>query len=270
MYFSPACWKDDHRYVTRELRKLTSESAKYHALKENIMIRVKGFGWEWCRHQWSKDGRKYTVEELANYLRRIIKEEKNHEIPIEPVPNVPQRVNLPILGTQTECAKELDRKYMTDDDKFKRSARKIQKRRETKGEGSIYASMQPFARPALCDLVNERIDYLSAFQIAGQREPELRWCQGGVIAVLDRKKPTVRVLWDEMPDCTGWETSQETDVILLPTKWNKNKEGAWRMDLPVDIEDTYDDGGEDEINKSDPKVETRDYESESSMSVSSD
>ena len=43
MYFSPACWKDDHRYVTRELRKLTSESAKYHALKENIMIRVKGF-----------------------------------------------------------------------------------------------------------------------------------------------------------------------------------------------------------------------------------
>jgi hypothetical protein len=89
MYVSPACWKDDHRYVTRELRKLTSESAKYHALKENIMIRVKGFGWEWCRHQWSKDGRKYTVEELANHLRRIIKEEKNHEIPIEPVPNVP-------------------------------------------------------------------------------------------------------------------------------------------------------------------------------------
>jgi len=65
--------------------------------------------------------------------------------------------------------------------------------------------------------------------------------------------------------------SQETDVILLPTKWNKNKDGAWRMEIPVDIEDTYDDGGEDEINKSDPKVETREYESESgSMSVSSD
>jgi len=128
MYFSTPCWIDDHRYVKRELCKLTSESAKYHALKENIMIRVKGFGWEWCRHQWSKDGRKYTVEELANHLQCIIKEEKNHEIPIEPVPNVPQRVNLPILGTQTEYAKELGRKYMTDDDKFKRSARKIQKR----------------------------------------------------------------------------------------------------------------------------------------------
>ncbi len=84
---------------------------------------------------------------------------------------------------------------------------------------------------------------------------------------MDQKKPTVRVLWDEMPDCPGWETSQETDVILLPTKWNKDKEGAWRMDLPVDIEDTYDDGCEDEINKSDTQVETRDYESESSMIV---
>jgi hypothetical protein len=42
------------------------------------------------------------------------------------------------------------------------------------------------------------------------------------------------------------------------------------MDLPVDIEDTYDDGCEDEINKSNSQVETRDYESESSMSVSSD
>ena len=91
-----------------------------------------------------------------------------------------------------------------------------------------------------------------------------------MIVVLDWKKPTVRVLWDEIPDCTGWETLQETNVILLPTNWNKNEENAWRMDLPVDIEDTYDDGCEDEINKSDSQVETRDYESESSMSVSSD
>jgi hypothetical protein len=50
MYFSPACWKDDYRIVARELRKLSSESAKYQALKENIQIRVKGFGWEWCKH----------------------------------------------------------------------------------------------------------------------------------------------------------------------------------------------------------------------------
>jgi hypothetical protein len=63
MWNSPACWKNDPKVVSRELKKLKSESAKYNAVKENIMIRVKGFGWEWCKHAWSKDGRKYTVFE---------------------------------------------------------------------------------------------------------------------------------------------------------------------------------------------------------------
>ncbi len=73
-----------------------------------------------------------------------------------------------------------------------------------------------------------------------------------------------------MPDCTGWETPQETHVILLPTKWNKDTKGAWRIDIPVDIEDKYDDGHEANINKSDSQLETSNCESESSMSVSSD
>ena len=48
MWDSPACWKDDSKIVTKELKKLKSESAKYHAIKENINIRYKGFGWEAC------------------------------------------------------------------------------------------------------------------------------------------------------------------------------------------------------------------------------
>ena len=72
-----------------------------------------------------------------------------------------------------------------------------------------------------------------------------------------------------MPDCTGWETAQEGDVILSPSKWNKDEEGAWRMDLPVDIEDTYDDRCEDKIDTTDYQVDTSDSESESSISVNS-
>ena len=41
------------------------------------------------------------------------------------------------------------------------------------------------------------------------------------------------------------------------------------MDLPIDIEDTYDDGCEDKINKIDYQVDPGDRERESSMSVSS-
>jgi hypothetical protein len=41
------------------------------------------------------------------------------------------------------------------------------------------------------------------------------------------------------------------------------------MDLPVDIEDTYDDGYEDRIDKNDYQLDTGDSERESSMSASS-
>ena len=43
MYSSEACWKNHPKVVTSELGKLSSESTKYYAIKENIMIWVKGF-----------------------------------------------------------------------------------------------------------------------------------------------------------------------------------------------------------------------------------
>jgi hypothetical protein len=54
MYSLAACWKDNVRIDDSELKKITSETARYDALKENIMIQVKGFGWDWCKHAWSK------------------------------------------------------------------------------------------------------------------------------------------------------------------------------------------------------------------------
>ncbi len=77
-----------------------------------------------------------------------------------------------------------------------------------------------------------------------------------------------------MPDCTGWETPIETDTILLPSKLEKDTEGAWRMDLAVDIdidgEGRYDDEGNGKIDEYESHVETSDCETDSSMSISSD
>ena len=39
MYHSNACWKADPKIVTRELKKLSSDNAKYTAIKENIHMR---------------------------------------------------------------------------------------------------------------------------------------------------------------------------------------------------------------------------------------
>ncbi len=58
-----------------------------------------------------------------------------------------------------------------------------------------------------------------------------------MIKVLTEKaKPTVVVRWDPMPDVEGKENlSDETQQVLPPRKWNKNVEGAWRMDINVGI-----------------------------------
>ena len=39
----------------------------------------------------------------------------------------------------------------------------------------MYSSMQPFVRPEISDLMNERIDVLSEFKMLGKEESERRW-----------------------------------------------------------------------------------------------
>ena len=156
MYFSPACWKTDLKVVAKELKKLTSETMKYSALKEkNITIRVKGMSWEWCQHAWSKDGKKFSVQELAQHLRWIIREEKKYDIPPGPNINVPTRTNLPILGMQMCDVTALDRRYIANEIRFKQKAEKTRCEHESKGEGSIYSQLQPFCWPELSKLIGK-------------------------------------------------------------------------------------------------------------------
>ena len=167
-------------------------------------------------------------------------------IPSEPPLKVPTRVNLPILGTQTHQVQKLDGQYVVNENSYKMKARKTRNERELQGEGSIHESMQSWFPPALCDLVDERIDVLAGFVMPDTIERDMRWCQGKVIEVHDEKKNTVKVCWDPIPDCAGWETSQETLQKLPPAKWNKNVDGAWRMDLPIEFNDTSDEEEEEE------------------------
>ena len=82
--------------------------------------------------------------------------------------------------------------------------------------------------------MDKRIDVLYSFQL-DSGEKVLRWCQGKVIKILmEKTKPTVVVRWDPMPDVDGKENSiEETQQELPQRKWNKDVEGAWRMDINV-------------------------------------
>ena len=235
--------------VDRELKKLTSDTARYDALKENIMIRVKGLGWDWCKHAWSKNGQQYSIKELADHLRWIIKEERKRQIviPSEPPVNVPKRMDVPVLGTEIDDIADLDKKYLANEEQFRLNADRIRRAREARGEGSMYSLLQPFSRPNVNELLGRRIDVLYSCTLPGDGGNVLRWCQGEVIEVCTgRQKPTVRVLWDPMPDVEGSEESSETNAILLPSKWRKETEGGWRMDVDITVQDELDEDNDAE------------------------
>ena len=50
-----------------------------------------------------------------------------------------------------------------------------------------------------------------------------------------KSKPKVNVLWDVMPDVDEYKNKTEEEVVLLPSKWNKDCDGAWRMDIDLAI-----------------------------------
>jgi hypothetical protein len=221
---------------------------RYSALKENITIRVKRLSWEWCRHAWSKDGRKYSVQELALHLRWIIREEKKHDIPPGPSINVPTRTHLPILGTQTCDVAALDHRYLSNENKFKQRAEKARRERETRGEGSMYSQLQPFSRPELTELIGKCIDVLCSFDIDIRNgTKELRWCQGEVMEIVEgARDPTVKVKWDAQADAHGYKEETITNQRLLLSRWRKDREDGWRMDVAIDIESETDSVSEEE------------------------
>ena len=50
-----------------------------------------------------------------------------------------------------------------------------------------------------------------------------------------------------MADIAGFEQGGITNQVLLPTKWNKDgKDGAWRMDVDIDVENAVDDESDEE------------------------
>jgi hypothetical protein len=73
------------------------------------------------------------VFELAKHLQMIIKKEKQLMIPSEPPINLPQRMDLPVLGTLTSNVASLDEKYKSQESELKAKAKKMRLERESKG-----------------------------------------------------------------------------------------------------------------------------------------
>ena len=78
MWDSEACMKTAND-VASCLKSLKYKKDKLQALKDNIQIRYKGFGWENWHTHWSSGGVSYSVPELTKRLKGLMKEEKKQK-----------------------------------------------------------------------------------------------------------------------------------------------------------------------------------------------
>lgn len=234
------------------LKNLRSKAAKLSSLKENINIRVIGFGWKQFHTPWSKNGVEFTPSKLASHLKIILNAESELGIPEVPPIELPQLKELPHLGEVTADVKALCQNLNSESDAFVLRTRDLRRDRESRGEGDRYQDYQPLNMPSVDELLNERsrIDMYCSYDVTnddGTNEKVFRWCQGEVCGVSDGKnmyKPqsrrrykageAVMVLWDPIPELD--EPAQEYPVRLLPSKWNpKNPcEDGWRLDIRIE------------------------------------
>ena len=56
----------------------------------------------------------------------------------------------------------------------------------------------------------------------------------------------VKVKWDAQLDEHGYEEETITNQRLLPSRWRKDREDGWRMDVAIDIESETDSVSEEE------------------------
>ena len=226
MAHSPAFWSTRTK-AYNQFRQLTSPSAQLRAVKEQIRIRVLGFGWKDLHHPWSKDGVTYTPQQLMNYLLDvIIPQDRKRGIPEKPVMNLPSRKNLPQLGEKTADVDALDMRYEEQRDKAIEEAVQLREDLEEQGVMDRHEKKQP-PRPNVDEeLVDVMMEMLFAYDEPDGTTSNM-WCQGTVVAV--KRDNKVHIQWDGSTLREG--DIEITEEKLLKSKYNKHVLGGWRYSL---------------------------------------
>ena len=240
-YNTNAAVKGKPSEVTRWLKGIRGDKRKREALKENISIRVKGFGWDQFRIPWTRNRQDRPIKELAKHLRDILTFELSATIPTEPAGTMKMRKFVPVLGTLTDERRMLDANHFKSGQDMKDAAMKLACERKARDDHtSIYATYQQWDVPKPRELVGRRIDIFWPIKDAGaSRFSGGSWFQGKVTAVVNGY--TVKVLWDPMPDVTGYEegSKESEDITLAPDLWRRHIRYGWRYDLDVELVNNY-------------------------------
>ena len=89
-YFLPACWSKKEE-AQSSYDKLTTKKDKLECVKEQILIRYIGLGWEDAHHPWSYKGCAFMADVLFDHLVNLVIPLKDiNQIPIDPPVNLPK------------------------------------------------------------------------------------------------------------------------------------------------------------------------------------
>ena len=219
-YHSPACLRNEEQ-VEREYIKLTSETAKINLMKQQITIRVKGFGWkETCHHAWSKEGTMFTGDQLKDHLVNVIfPYERLQTIPTVPKVNLPTRQSeLKLtLGTVSHDVQGLNENSQELEEKLREKADEELDLRDIDG------NFQAITAPTMADLLGKRIQYKFEMDEVDEETgaAKLIWYTGRVVCLVNNGNK-VRMVWED-------EDERDSDETLLPTKYNRQTNKSWRL-----------------------------------------
>ena len=79
----------------------------------------------------------------------------------------------------------------------------------------------------------------------------------------------MNVLWDAVSDVEGCEEETQSDKILMPSKWNRDVEGSWRMDVDIAVNNMVGETREDGLEASNSETDYGDSDWTSDISDTS-
>jgi hypothetical protein len=140
-YFSPHCWKTVQQALD-EFGNLTSKKDQLEYVKEQILIRYLGLGWEEAHHPWSKNKCQFTASELLKHLCEVVisLQEVNKVLDQAPI-KLPTRPDNYTLGTKSADLLGLDNAVLAKEERMRLNAMLEQDRRENSGFGNQLMEM---------------------------------------------------------------------------------------------------------------------------------
>ncbi len=191
-YFSPHCWKTVVQALD-EFEKLISKQEKIECVKEQILIRYLGLGWEEAHHPWLKNKHVYTASELFKHVCEIvIPLQDAKEVPDHPPIKLPARPDSFMLGTKLADLIQIDDGALATEEHIRLNAMLERDQQEDSGFGDQLMEMQQTSWAI--DRIRMgpfKIDMCFSY---GDDDGEiLQWCQGAVLRILKEKKTFVIV-----------------------------------------------------------------------------